>query len=230
MPILSCEHVSLSYDRRRVVEDLSFSLPRGARLCVLGENGSGKSTLLRAMAGLKDCESGRIVYGEGVRGNIGYLPQKSPDDTHFPATVREVVAAGVRAFPLFSAREVSRRVTGALEALSVSGLARESMSELSGGQRQRVYLARALAAGEELLLLDEPVTGLDPIITHELYHIIRSLSREGKSVVLVTHELRGALSFCTHVLHLGEENLFLSTEEYKNTAQCRAFLSGVCDA
>ncbi len=218
MPLVRCDSLSLSYEGKTVLSDVSFSLERGQSLCVLGENGCGKSTLLSALAGLKKPEGGTLTFGEGVRASTGFLPQTPPQTGVFPATVRQVVSQGVRRKgPFFSAAERAR-IEEALKTLSLTEVAERGVHLLSGGMRQRVLIARALCAARELLLLDEPVSGLDPKMTHELYHLIRSLTRSGLSIVLVSHDVLGAVDFCTHVLHLKEDGHFFGTSEaYKKS-------------
>ena len=224
MTLITCRDLSLSYGQKPVVEGLSFSVNASDRLCVLGENGTGKSTLLRALAGLHTPSSGEIVWGEGVRTGIGYLPQRAAGEGNFPATVKEVAQSGVRRTGLFLSREDRVRIEEMLETFGVSDLKGERIGTLSGGQRQRVLLARAALAASRLLLLDEPVTGLDPLITHELYHLIRALSRTGIGIAAVSHDIAGALTFFTHILYLGEKkNFFGTVEEFKETEFCRGF-------
>lgn len=220
MELIRTENLSLSYGAKTVVKDLSFSLEQGQRILVCGENGSGKSTLVRALVGAHTPSAGRVVYGKDVRRSIGYLPQKSVQDTSVPMTVREVAASGVRGRGLFLTRAQKQAVNEALSLFGADALSRCRFSALSGGQKQRVLLARARLSAKSALILDEPLTGLDPLITHELYHLLRALSREGLGVLFVSHDITGSLDFCTHVLHLAEEGKwrFYTAEEYKESA------------
>ncbi|MBQ2253351.1 MAG: ATP-binding cassette domain-containing protein [Clostridia bacterium] len=219
MALITAQNLTLSYGQRVVVRDLSFSLSEGQRLLVCGENGSGKSTLVRTLVGLHGASGGALTYGEGVRGGIGYLPQKTPQDPAFPATAFEVASLGLRDATL---RAAARRVKvkEALARTSAEGFASASFGSLSGGQRQRVLLSRALLSASKLLVLDEPSTGLDGAVTHELYHLLRSLSREGLGVLFVSHDISGALDFSTHVLHLTPqgEGHFYTAQEYRDSA------------
>ncbi len=220
MELLRTENLSLSYGAKTVVENLSFSLKSGQRILVCGENGSGKSTLVRALVGAHTPSAGRVVYETGVRCGIGYLPQKAGQDTSIPTSARELAASGVRGRGLFLTRAQKKAVDETLSLFGADAFADRKVSSLSGGQRQRVLLSRARLAAKKALILDEPLTGLDPLITHELYHLIRALSREGLGVLFVSHDIAGSLEFCTHVLHLCGEGKwrFYTAEEYRESA------------
>ncbi len=230
MELLTVRDLALSYEAKTVLEHVSFSVSRGDFLCVVGENGSGKSSLIKAILGLIPLDAGTIERAESVRaGKIGYLAQSFAIPPRFPATVYEVVLSGFQAKPgaaCFYSAEQRRAAKSALERLSLSEFASARAATLSGGQRQRMLLARALCAAENLLVLDEPVAGLDPLVTHELYHLLRALNREGMTIVMVSHDLSGALGFADHVLHLQKTALFFgSTGEYLKTPLGRRFLS-----
>ena len=180
MALIACKGLSLRYENRLAVEDVSFEIEAGDYVCIVGENGSGKSTLLKGLLGLKTPDAGSISYGEGLKQRmIGYLPQQTVVQKDFPASVYEVVLSGclnrrgMRPFYSSAERQIAERN---MERLSVGALRKKSYRDLSGGQQQRVLLARALCATEKLLLLDEPVTGLDPVVTSELYTMIRQLN------------------------------------------------------
>ena len=216
MAQLICEDLVLGYGGRTVAEHLSFSLNSGDYLCILGENGSGKSTLMKTILGLQSPLSGRICTGDGLKpGEIGYLPQQTALQRDFPATVREIVLSGClgrRGSRPFYSREENRNAAAQMEALGIAGLARRCYRELSGGQQQRVLLARALCAARSLLILDEPITGLDPAAAQDLYKTLAYLNRkEGMAVVMVTHDLKAALRSARTVLHIGRTGYFLGT-------------------
>lgn len=206
MSLITCDKVSLSYDGRNVISDLSFNVEQGDYLCIVGENGSGKSTLIKALLGLKATASGSIIYGDGLTSSaIGYLPQKNEMQNDFPASVKEVVLSGrLNSHKVFSfyTKEDRRLADENIEKLGISELKNRSYSELSGGQQQRVLLARALCATKKLLLLDEPVTGLDPDATNGLYSTIKSLNKDGITVIMVSHDLHGSLSYANKILQL----------------------------
>lgn len=232
MAILKCENASFAYDGRTVLENVSFSLDAGDYLCVVGENGSGKSTLIKGLLGLKAPESGTISYLDGLRSTeIGYLPQQTRTQRDFPASVSEVVLSGClnRLGGRFHyGREEKERAAENMERMGIDELKNVSYQELSGGQQQRVLLARALCATKRLLLLDEPVTGLDPIATGEMYNLIKLVNLcDGISVTMVSHDIHEAVRYATHILHLGHKQLFFGTSaEYRESSLARRFLGG----
>lgn len=232
MAILKCENASFAYDGRTVLENVSFSLNAGDYLCVVGENGSGKSTLIKGLLGLKAPESGTISYLDGLRSTeIGYLPQQTRAQRDFPASVSEVVLSGClnRLGGRFHyGREEKERAAENMERMGIDELKNASYQELSGGQQQRVLLARALCATKRLLLLDEPVTGLDPIATGEMYNLIKLVNLcDGISVIMVSHDIHEAVRYATHILHLGHKQLFFGTSaEYRESSLARRFLGG----
>ena len=232
MAILNCENASFSYDGRTVLEGVDFSLKAGDYLCVVGENGSGKSTLIRGLLSLKAPASGKITLGDGLkRSEIGYLPQQTEIQRDFPASVWEVVLSGCLnslGGKLFYTAEDKRRAEENLERMGIENLKNTGYQELSGGQQQRVLLARALCATKKLLLLDEPVTGLDPVAAGEMYNLIKLVNLcDNISVIMVTHDIHEAVRHATHILHLGRRQLFFGTAaEYRRSAIGRRFLGG----
>lgn len=220
MPQIICRDLSLGYDGVSVCEHVNFSVNKGDYLCVVGDNGSGKSTLMKALLGLKAPEGGEIIK-EGIE-YIGYLPQQNELQRDFPATVREVVLSGRVAKlgkRLFYTREDKRAAVECMERLGIAELAKKSYGELSGGQQQRVLLARALCATGDMLLLDEPVSGLDPAATADMYNLISELNRKEKiTVIMVTHDISAALKYASGVLHMSATpEFFSSAEDYKNS-------------
>ena len=220
MALLTCEHVSLGYDGREIVSDLSFAVNAGDYLCIVGENGSGKTTLMKAMLGLHRPLRGRIETGDGLRQQqIGYLPQQTDVQRDFPATVKEIVLSGClgrKGFHPFYTASEKQLAHDAMHMLGICGLAGRCYRELSGGQQQRVLLARALCATQKLLLLDEPVAGLDPKATAEMYELVHTLNKEkGLTVIMISHDLAAALPYATHVLHIGEQTFFGSVDDYR---------------
>ena len=232
MALIKCENVSIGYEGQTVVRDLNFHIDSGDYLCIVGENGSGKSTLVKSLLGLKSVESGRILFGDGLKQNeIGYLPQQTDVQKDFPASVYEVVLSGrlnSRGLKPFYSREDRNQAYEKMEMLGIRELEKQCVRDLSGGQRQRVLLARALCATKKLLLLDEPVTGLDPIVTTEFYERIREINRgSGIAVVMVSHDIESAVKDATHILHLQEKVLFFGTaEDYRKSRVGRNFLGG----
>lgn len=221
MALITCEHVCLGYDGQTVLRDVNFTVSRGDLLCVVGENGSGKSTLIKGLLGLKAPEQGSITLGDGlVRNEIGYLPQQTQLQRDFPASVAEVVRSGcinqMHGRPFYSRADRARAQEN-MERMGIEDLAHHSYQALSGGQQQRVLLARALCATDSILLLDEPVTGLDPEATDELYAVLRRLNREhGVTIAMVSHDLRGAMRDANKVLVMNHGVDFCgSVEEYR---------------
>lgn len=235
MALIRCENVSIGYEGQTVVKDLSFQIDAGDYLCIVGENGSGKSTLVKSLLGLKSVEKGQIVFGDGLRQNeIGYLPQQTDVQKDFPASVYEVVLSGrlnSRGIRPFYTSADKKTAFEKMKMLGIEDLSRQCFRDLSGGQKQRVLLARALCATKTLLLLDEPVTGLDPIVTAEFYELIRSINKEsGIAVVMVSHDIESAVKYATHILHLQEKVLFFGTaEDYQKSRVGRTFLGGGAD-
>ena len=232
MAILTVKDTSFAYEGKTVLEGVDFSLSAGDYLCIVGENGSGKSTLVKGLLGLKQPESGQIVFGEGLKPTeIGYLPQQTQLQRDFPASVGEVVLSGClnslgkRLHYNAADRERARMN---LERMGIEELEKRSYQDLSGGQQQRVLLARALCATKKLLLLDEPVTGLDPIASAEMYNLIKLVNLcDGITIIMVSHDIHEAVRYASHILHLGHRQLYFGTAAaYRESAQARRFLGG----
>lgn len=229
MPLLTCQNVSLSYENNTVLSDLSFSVNSGDYLCIVGENGSGKSTLVKALLSLKNVSIGSILIGDGLKQNeIGYLPQQTNAQKDFPASVWEVVLSGClnsrRLRPFYSKAERERALFN-MEKLRITEFKRRSYRELSGGQQQRVLLTRALCATKKLLLLDEPAAGLDPIVTNELYNMIKQINDEGITVIMVSHDINSAVKYASHILHLQNKPIFFgTTSDYLKSDAGKRFL------
>ena len=230
--LFECKKVSFGYENQQVIKDLSFQVQEGEYVCVVGENGSGKSTLIKGLLGLIPAGSGQVNYGKEISNHvIGYLPQQTSSQKDFPATVWEVILSGclsTRKGRFFYSKEDKEKARRQMRHLELENLASRSFGELSGGQQQRVLLARALCATRKLLLLDEPVTGLDPVATGELYNLIKLVNLcNDITVIMVTHDIDAALRYATHVLHLGHQQLFYGTAaDYKQSDAARRFLGG----
>ena len=232
MAILECKDLCFAYEGKRVLEGVNFSLNAGDYLCVVGENGSGKSTLIKGLLGLKAPEQGSITLSDGVKATeIGYLPQQTQLQRDFPASVWEVVLSGClngldRRLMYNKADKERARMN--MERMGIEELRDKSYQALSGGQQQRVLLARALCATKKLLLLDEPVTGLDPIATGEMYNLIKLVNLcDNITVIMVSHDIHEAVRYATRILHLGHRQLFYgSSAEYKESDLARRFLGG----
>lgn len=225
MALLKCSDLTLGYGARTVVSDLNFEVNEGDYLCVVGDNGSGKTTLMKTILGLNSPISGSIV-GQGIGKNeIGYLPQQSELQRDFPASVREVAMSGFagKTKGMGYSKQMKSRCIKNLEIMGISHLARRSYRELSGGQQQRVLLARALCAAEKMILLDEPVAGLDPHVTAEMYGIIERINREyGVTVIMISHDVTAAMKYATHILDIGRIRFFGRKEDYIECECCRS--------
>ena len=231
MALITCNNLTLGYNGREIIQNLSFQVDRGNYLCIVGENGSGKSTLMRTILGLQPPMSGQIQKGDGLKGNqIGYLPQQTPVQKDFPASVWEVVLSGCEGGcgwrPYYTKAEKDRALEN-IRSMGLSNLINRCYRELSGGQQQRVLLARALCATDTLLFLDEPVSGLDPKVTEEMYALIEKLNREqGITVIMISHDIQAALRYATHILHIGRAAFFGTREEYLRSGILTSLVKG----
>jgi manganese/iron transport system ATP-binding protein len=216
-PAIEVDRVSVRFNGLMAIGEMSFSIPTGARVALVGPNGAGKTTLLRLLAGVLKPTSGRVhIYGADPGGHvcIAYVPQRSQIDRAFPVSVREVVMMGrIRRIGLF--RWPSRRdwefVDGALQRVEMDQLCDRRIGELSGGQQQRVFLAQALAQEAELVLLDEPLTGLDIPSQERLLDLLSSLHADGVTQIVATHDLQLAASHFEHVMLLNRQLVALGT-------------------
>ncbi len=230
MALLTCDHVSLGYDGVVTLRDVSFSLEGGEYLCIVGENGAGKSTLIKGLLKLKKPMNGAISTGNGLKSSeIGYLPQQTQAQKDFPASVYEVVLSGrlnSLGFKPFFTKKDRQDALDKIALMGLMELKNKSYQELSGGQQQRVLLARALCATKKVLLLDEPVAGLDPVVTAELYELIRKINREMNiTVIMVSHDINAAVQYASHILHVSNKQLFFgTTKEYVASPEGRRFL------
>ena len=217
MSYIECENLALGYEGKAVVSGLNFKVNKGDYLCVLGENGAGKSTLIKTLLGLIKPLNGEVianVQGKNHKG-VGYLPQQTVVQKDFPATVWEVVLSGTLAGsgfkPFYGKKEKSLAIEKMRE-LDITDLKKKCYRNLSGGQQQRVLLARALCATSKVILLDEPVTGLDPKVTAEFYEILKKLNDKGITVIMVSHDLQ-SVSYATHILYLDSKDSFYGTKK-----------------
>ena len=217
MALLSFENLSIGYENTVVVENLSFAVEKGDYLAIIGENGAGKSTLLKTMLGLIEPLTGQIVFSKEVKKTeIGYLPQQTLAQRDFPASVWEVVLSGCLArngLKPFYSKEDKELAKANIIKMGLEGFEKRCYRELSGGQQQRVLLARALCSSNKILVLDEPVTGLDPKVTNQLYDTISSLNKEGMTIIMISHDLH-VLKFANKVLHIGRNTYFGDKDSY----------------
>jgi len=229
MALITCDRSTFAYEGRTVINELDLKIYRGEYLCVVGENGSGKSTLIKGLLGLLPPVRGKVSYGDGLKhSEIGYLPQRTDVQNDFPASVWEVVTSGCRGRSLFLTADMRRTAEQNLELLGLSAIRTSSFMELSGGQQQRALLARALCATRSLLLLDEPVAGLDPLVTREMYEVISMLHRtRNMTIVMISHDIATALQYADRILHMSQNGIFLGTPaEYRRSELGYAFSGG----
>jgi len=217
-------------DGSSVLKQVSFTLEPGTNVLIKGVSGSGKSTLLRTMLGLQEPMAGKIVLGEGMRRNeIGYLPQQTFVQRDFPASVREVVLSGCQGrcgLRPFYNREEKGIADKAMAQMEITSLADACYRDLSGGQQQRVLLARALCASDKMLVLDEPVSGLDPKMAEAMYRLVARINKEmGITIVMISHDVREAIPYATHILHMDRDFFFGTAEEYRQSKRGKLFLS-----
>ena len=222
MALITSKGLTLAYETGIVASDVGFSVEEGDYLCIVGENGSGKSTLLKSILGLHPVAGGTLdVSPDARRAGIGYLPQHTPAQRDFPASVREIVRSGCLRRsglrPFWSASD-KRLADEAMARMGIDHLAKQCYRELSGGQQQRVLLARAYCATGKLILLDEPIAGLDPLAMTEMYTMIADMNREGVAVIMVSHDVEAAVSYASHILHMGKTTSFFGrTADYLST-------------
>ncbi len=228
MAYITCTDLSVGYNQDPVARGINFEINKGDYICVVGENGTGKSTLMKTLLHLQSPCAGSITLGDGLTPReIGYLPQQTSVQRDFPATVQEIVLSGTitKGFGFFYTKQQRQLAKDMMEQLHITHLASKSYRNLSGGQQQRVLLARALCATTKLLVLDEPVSGLDPSATYELYQLIAELNANGTSILMVTHDLN-ALQYASHVLHVKKNSsifqdreLYVKSKHYEQVSQ-----------
>ncbi len=233
MSLIKFADVTIGYEGVNVLSKISFEINSGNYLCIVGENGSGKTTLMKSMLGLISPISGTISFDDGLKQNhIGYLPQQSKLQKDFPASVYEVVLSGClsKGFSPFYSKLQKKTALENMYKTGISDLKNKCFRELSGGQQQRALLARALCSTEKMLILDEPITGLDPIAAQELYTLIKQLNNNnGITVVMVTHDVNSAINNASHILHLRKDTYFYgSTHTYLHSDIGKGFLITDC--
>lgn len=228
MSYITVKNLSVGYDGEAVEQNISFTVENGDYLCIVGENGSGKTTLMKTLLQLQKPLGGTIEYGDGFKKNeIGYLPQQTVVQRDFPASVKEIVLSGCQArcgLRPFYNKEEKKIAFDNIKKMGLEDIADKCYRELSGGQQQRVLLARALCATQKLLLLDEPVSGLDPKVSSEMYRLIESLNKEGITIIMVSHDMKAALEYANKILHIGHGVFFGTKEEYIKSKEGKVFL------
>ena len=229
---LSCQNVCMNYGNNLALNNVSFDVCRGDYICIVGENGSGKSTLLKGILGLISIKSGKVIFEDELkREKIGYLPQQTLASRDFPASVFEVVLSGCLGrrggLPFYSKKEKDVALKN-IRRLDVYDIKNKCYRDLSGGQQQRVLLARALCATQDILFLDEPITGLDPAMTSGFYQMIKMLNLEdGLTIIMASHDIHTAMHQADKILHLDSSVLFFGTaKDYANSDVSKKFLGG----
>ena len=218
MALLTVKGLTVGYGSQVVASGINFVVNSGDYLCIVGENGSGKSTLMKTLLRLQKPINGVIISGDGLKENeIGYLPQQTLVQRDFPASVREIVLSGRQGRmglrPFYNAEDKAVAKKN-MERMGIEDLSGKCYRELSGGQQQRVLLARALCAAEKVLLLDEPVSGLDPKVTEQMYELIEKLNKDGVTIIMISHDVNEACKYASHILHIGKEVTFSETDTY----------------
>ena len=217
MAYITCDQVAVGYDGHIISENIQMEVNKGDYLCIVGENGAGKSTLMKTILNLIKPIKGTITMGDGLTlSEIGYLPQQTAIQKEFPASVKEIVLSGTLSKcglrPFYTKRE-KQLAEENMKRMEIWDLRKKCYRNLSGGQQQRVLLARALCATSKLLLLDEPVTGLDPKVTKEFYQLVKRLNDSGITIIMISHDVKIALTYASHILHVGKKQLFYGKKE-----------------
>ena len=229
MSQLICHNLTIGYDKHIICQDLNFEINKGDYVAIVGENGSGKSTLIKTLVGLINPISGSIEFGDGLSNNqIGYLPQQTFVQKDFPASVYEIVLSGfvskLKLRPFYSKKE-KEIAKNNIHLLDLTDLMNKSFRDLSGGQQQRVLIARSLCATSEILILDEPVNGLDPIVTADLYQLIKELNSYGITIVMISHDINNALLYANKIIHIDKNPFSGTIDEYLKSAIGKKFLA-----
>lgn len=208
MAQLICRNVAVGYGSKVVLHNIDFEVHAGNYICIAGENGSGKTTLMKTILRLQKPLKGEIHLGDGLHANeIGYLPQQTVLQKDFPASVLEIVLSGFQGtcgIRPFYTRKEKKRAQKALQEVGMDRFSQNCYRELSGGQQQRVLLARALCATKKMMVLDEPVSGLDPKASADMYRTIYRLNRQyGITILMISHDMDLTKRYATHILRVG---------------------------
>lgn len=225
MAILTAKNLAVGYERQPVLKNINFQIEEGDYFCIVGENGSGKTTLMKTILGLLPPVEGSIEVGQGLMKNqIGYLPQQSDVQRDFPATVYEIVLSGcqnsLKGF--FYSKAQKKMALENIEKMGISHLKNKCYRQLSGGQQQRVLLARALCATTKVLLLDEPVAGLDPNVTKEMYELIGQLNSQGLTVIMISHDLENVKKYATAIFDVNKLDDIKTSDEIQSSKEVGA--------
>lgn len=232
MTLLTVKNATLAFDSNIISQNINFEVNDCDYLCIVGENGAGKTTLMKTIMGLYKLRSGEIIFDSSFKKTeIGYLPQQKSIQKDFPATVMEVTLSGFvnkLGFLPFYSNFQKKTALDNLKKLNIANLKNKSYVDLSGGQKQRVLLARALCSTKKLLILDEPITGLDSKTTSDLYELVDYINKkENITIIMISHDIEHATKYASHILHLSKEPLFFGTKkDYINTSFYKSLLGG----
>ena len=228
MAQLTCKNLSIGYDSKIILNNINFEVNAGDYICIIGENGSGKSSLMKTILGLQPPINGKVFTGDGLKFNeIGYMPQQTVVQKDFPASVREIVLSGCQGRcgmrPFYN--KVEKMILKyALEKMKIEDISKHCYRELSGGQQQRTLLARALCSARKMLLLDEPVSGLDPNATLEMYNLIEELNhKDNITIIMITHDIQSVLKYASHIMRIGKNIFYGTKEDYINNEKINSF-------
>ncbi|CBG39977.1 metal ABC transporter ATP-binding protein [Helicobacter mustelae] len=205
--VITCRDLYFAYTRDYVLKNVNFQVHKNDFLAVIGPNGGGKTTLIKLLLGLLQPSSGEIIFQEGMREKIGYVPQDTSINTDFPIQVMDVVRMGFLRPSLFGFRtqkKDDREAMKILERLGIAHLSTKKIGELSGGQRQRVLIARALCGNPKIIVLDEPTSNIDSKTQKEIYHLLKQLS-EFHTIIVISHDISVLLGFASKVLSVNKE-------------------------
>ncbi len=213
MALISVKNISKRFSSNYVLQDISLEVQKGETLYIVGENGSGKTTLIKLLLGLETATSGEIVLDGIGKQDIGYLPQQNEIQADFPASVQEVVMTGFlsRTKTPFYTKKQKADAERIMEELGIGEFKAKSFRTLSGGQKQRVLLCRAMCAADSVLLLDEPLTALDPTAAAQFYEILARLKKQGVTLIIISHDVQCAVKYADKILHLGKNESFFGT-------------------
>ena len=207
MNLIEIKNITTTYNGHIAIKDVSFNIKKGDYICLIGENGSGKSTLIKTIVGLNKKDSGEIIKNINPE-KISYLAQNNLVDLDFPATAKEIIMTGVqkhKVLPFYS-KEDHKKFEEICNVLGIKSFVNKQIGQLSGGQRQRIMLARALIRKPELLILDEPCSGLDVNITREFYDILNKLNKESNlTIIMATHDLDEIKAKNIRIVHIAKK-------------------------
>jgi len=221
--IIQLENIYFSYANSEAIKNVSFIIKRGDFVGLIGPNGSGKSTLLKIILGILKPQKGSVtLFQEDLKkfndwSKIGYVPQKATNiEKNFPATVYEIVSMGllpIQKFPKVITKHEDHKIKGALSFVKMEEFADKRITELSGGQQQRVLIAKALVTVPEILILDEPTTGVDKENQKSFYELLGKLNKKGMTILLVTHDIGRITQYATKIASINQKLEFYGSHK-----------------